>query len=442
MFLFFADPKKNDDNRGIAWPSVAEWVPGRRLKKLVSIVLWIVACLVTFYTMVVYWTHSPNDTRLTEEFWDRRIMTPGMGSVALVFICHDREEFFRESLASVLKARGAENLNIVVSMDYPPFFDRIKGVVAEFADHPAVQRIVTLENVMPLGKVFHTSDDRITFHHRQILNDMFVRMQFDYAILLESDLIVSADFFEYMIKVGPLLDPKNPSSESLFCVSGWNDNGFNSFKLREDRLYRTDVFPGLGWMLHRSMWAKILRHEWPTRFGNYAYDIWLRDEASTRRRDCIAPEVSRTHHISTYGSHVNGDGHLTYAAMTFASGDVRISDAEVSIVADMHRAEQRIKFERIRNSTIHSMAQVEKVGIPKNANIVIIVNGAKQRTWFDTLIGHTPELVRAVKLFGLFDMRSCHRGLLSFTLGEQHSFTNVTLVRNRHTDYWGISPLH
>ena len=63
------------------------------------------------------------------------------------------------------------------------------------------------------------------------------------------DLDVSPDFFDYFRGTRWLLE-KDPT---LYCVSAWNDNGKPSLidKNAHDLLYRSDFFPGLGWMLTR-----------------------------------------------------------------------------------------------------------------------------------------------------------------------------------------------
>ncbi len=56
-----------------------------------------------------------------------------------------------------------------------------------------------------------------------------------------------------------------------------------------DKVYRSDFFPGLGWMMTRSFWIE-LRKKWPKGF----WDDWLRDSGQRKNRACIRPEVSRT----------------------------------------------------------------------------------------------------------------------------------------------------
>jgi alpha-1,3-mannosyl-glycoprotein beta-1,2-N-acetylglucosaminyltransferase len=54
-------------------------------------------------------------------------------------------------------------------------------------------------------------------------------------------------------------------------------------------MHRTDFFPGLGWMMLRSLWLEY-RQKWPEAF----WDDWIREPAQRKERACLRPEVSRT----------------------------------------------------------------------------------------------------------------------------------------------------
>lgn len=54
------------------------------------------------------------------------------------------------------------------------------------------------------------------------------------------------------------------NGESLYCVSAWNDQGYEHTASRPDVLYRVDWMPGLGWMLKRSLFKDQLESDWPT----------------------------------------------------------------------------------------------------------------------------------------------------------------------------------
>ena len=54
-------------------------------------------------------------------------------------------------------------------------------------------------------------------------------------------------------------------------------------------LYRTDFFPGLGWMMTKEVWNEI-GPKWPKSY----WDDWMRAPEQRRGRACIRPEISRT----------------------------------------------------------------------------------------------------------------------------------------------------
>lgn len=58
---------------------------------------------------------------------------------------------------------------------------------------------------------------------------------------------------------------------------------------KAELLYRTDFFPGLGWMLLKEMWDE-LEVKWPSAF----WDDWMRQPEQRKDRSCIRPEISRT----------------------------------------------------------------------------------------------------------------------------------------------------
>lgn len=103
---------------------------------------------------------------------------------------------------------------------------------------------------------------------------------------------VAPDFYEYFKATKPLL-VKDPS---LWCISAWNDNGKEGMVQRNDVLFRTDFFPGLGWMIQKSLWDE-LKPKWPLGF----WDDWMREAPQRRDRSCIRPEIPRTRTFGRVG---------------------------------------------------------------------------------------------------------------------------------------------
>ncbi|KFQ20578.1 Alpha-1,3-mannosyl-glycoprotein 2-beta-N-acetylglucosaminyltransferase, partial [Mesitornis unicolor] len=132
---------------------------------------------------------------------------------------------------------------------------------------------------------------KIARHYRWALGQIFRVFRYRAVIVVEDDLDVAPDFFEYFQAAFPLLrdDP------TLWCVSAWNDNGKEQMVDvgRPDLLYRTDFFPGLGWLLLAELWDE-LEPKWPRAF----WDDWMRQPEQRRDRACVRPEISRT---ATFG---------------------------------------------------------------------------------------------------------------------------------------------
>ncbi|NWS87841.1 MGAT1 acetylglucosaminyltransferase, partial [Toxostoma redivivum] len=128
---------------------------------------------------------------------------------------------------------------------------------------------------------------KISRHYRWALGQVFRTFRYRAAIVVEDDLEVAPDFFEYFQAVLPLLQ-RDPS---LWCASAWNDNGKEGLvdAARAELLYRTDFFPGLGWLLLAELWDE-LEPKWPPAF----WDDWMRQPEQRRGRSCVRPEVSRT----------------------------------------------------------------------------------------------------------------------------------------------------
>uniref|UniRef100_A0A3B4XWB8 Alpha-1,3-mannosyl-glycoprotein 2-beta-N-acetylglucosaminyltransferase n=1 Tax=Seriola lalandi dorsalis TaxID=1841481 RepID=A0A3B4XWB8_SERLL len=128
---------------------------------------------------------------------------------------------------------------------------------------------------------------KIARHYRWALNQVFNTFSHTTVVIVEDDLEVAPDFFEYFRALYPILR----SDPTLWCVSAWNDNGRDALvdSSKAELLYRTDFFPGLGWMLLKEMWDE-LEPKWPLAF----WDDWMRQPEQRRDRSCIRPEISRT----------------------------------------------------------------------------------------------------------------------------------------------------
>lgn len=208
-------------------------------------------------------------------------------ATVLVIACNRPE--VERSLDSLLRFRTSDRkFPVVVSQDCG--HEETAQVIASYGDkimyvrHPDVSDIT-----VPRGSDNLKGYYKLSRHYRWALSRVFDVLHQDTVIIVEDDLEIAPDFFEYFEATKVLLD-KDPT---LWCVSAWNDNGKTGRVKGNDLLYRTDFFPGLGWMLKKSLWEE-LAPKWPAAF----WDDWMRHPEQRRDRACIRPEIPR---VVTFG---------------------------------------------------------------------------------------------------------------------------------------------
>ncbi|VBB28502.1 unnamed protein product [Acanthocheilonema viteae] len=206
----------------------------------------------------------------------------------LVFVCN-RPNAIRNHLKKLLRYRpSAQKFPIIVSQDCDDpnvrkviekfgtdvmYIKHLNGQSAHFIVRPQQERYITYY--------------QIARHYKLGLSYVFDKLNYSTVIITEDDLDIAPDFFEYFSATRPLLD----ADKTLYCVSAWNDNGKANLidKKQPELLYRSDFFPGLGWMMTKELWNE-LGPIWPAGF----WDDWMRNNTIRKNRACIRPEISRT----------------------------------------------------------------------------------------------------------------------------------------------------
>lgn len=199
----------------------------------------------------------------------------------------NRPYYLYRMLRSLLNADGV-NSSMTVFID-------------GFYDEPLkVSRLFNLRAVQqrPLGQ----RSARISHHYKSSLTAAFeIFPQAEYAIVFEEDLDVSRDALIYFNQTLELLkqDP------SLYCISAWNDQGYEHTARDNSLLYRIETMPGLGWMLSRQLYEQELEPNWPSADKPHDWDMWIRTESVRKERECIIPDISRTFHFGSTGTNIN-----------------------------------------------------------------------------------------------------------------------------------------
>uniref|UniRef100_A0A1B6KQP2 Alpha-1,3-mannosyl-glycoprotein 2-beta-N-acetylglucosaminyltransferase n=1 Tax=Graphocephala atropunctata TaxID=36148 RepID=A0A1B6KQP2_9HEMI len=97
-----------------------------------------------------------------------------------------------------------------------------------------------------------------TANNEHILQGLrLVRKKFPnkkYVIVLDEGLMVSPDFLFYMAQLSFLLE----KDDSIFAISAWNPNGYKNVSSDPHLVYRSEHFPGLGFLLPLSIFDKYL----------------------------------------------------------------------------------------------------------------------------------------------------------------------------------------
>ena len=148
----------------------------------------------------------------------------------VVIIASKRPRYLFRMLRKLLSVAGADPSMITVFVD--GFYNETNAVADLFGLKVVVNDIQCAKNC------------RIQQHYKKSLSKTF--NDFPHAkcaIILEEDLEVSEDIFDYFSQTYPLLE----SDKTIYCISAWNDQGYQHSVHDPSLLYRVETMPGLGW---------------------------------------------------------------------------------------------------------------------------------------------------------------------------------------------------
>ncbi|KAM0055053.1 putative alpha-1,3-mannosyl-glycoprotein 2-beta-N-acetylglucosaminyltransferase [Helianthus debilis subsp. tardiflorus] len=211
---------------------------------------------------------------------------------AVVIMACNRADYLERTINSILKYHTsvAVKFPIFVSQDGSNADVRTKAMGYDqltYMQHLDYEPVVT-ERPGELIAYY-----KIARHYKWALDQLFYKHNFDRVIILEDDMEIAPDFFDYFEAGANLLD----KDKSIMAISSWNDNGQKQFVRDPYTLYRSDFFPGLGWMLTKPTWDE-LSPKWPKAY----WDDWLRLKENHKGRQFIRPEVCRTYNFGEHGS--------------------------------------------------------------------------------------------------------------------------------------------
>jgi len=328
------------------------------------------------------------------------VLNNQIADVPVAIIASNRPHYLYRMLRTLLSANGANPEMITVFID-------------GFYDEPlAVAELFGLRGVQhaPIG----VRNARISQHYKSSLSSTFQMFPTSkFAILLEEDLDVSPDFFSYFSQLVRVLD----TDPSLYCVSAWNDQGYEHTSGDPTKVYRVETMPGLGWMLRRSLYTGELEPRWPTPDKTWDWDMWMRLPEIRRGRECLIPDVSRTYHFGSSGLNMNTYFHdIYFKKRSFNT----VRDVELINVDSLYSAEYEKLLEyELSQATILTESDKSpcQEGFFPNSNsnikaniLFISMNNSKDfGTWL--------ALAKCLHVWDL-DARGFHKGLWRLNFNE------------------------
>uniref|UniRef100_A0AAX7USZ1 Protein O-linked-mannose beta-1,2-N-acetylglucosaminyltransferase n=1 Tax=Astatotilapia calliptera TaxID=8154 RepID=A0AAX7USZ1_ASTCA len=201
-------------------------------------------------------------------------------NVPVAVIAGNRPNYLYRMLRSLLSAHGVNPQMITVFID--GYYEEPMDVVDLFGLKGVQHTPISIKNA------------RVSQHYKASLTATFnlhpVRTNIKHSATIH------------------LLD----EDDSLYCISAWNDQGYEHTAEDPALLYRVESMPGLGWVLKKSLYKDELEPKWPTPEKLWDWDMWMRMPEQRKGRECIIPDVSRSYHFGIIGLNMNGYFHEVY----------------------------------------------------------------------------------------------------------------------------------
>eukprot|EP00850_Spirogloea_muscicola_P008380 SM000044S16027 [mRNA] locus=s44:605471:610565:+ [translate_table: standard] len=201
---------------------------------------------------------------------------------AVVIVACNRADYLERTIKSVLQYYEdvARKYHLFISQDGT--HEGVKKTATTYSSFTHLQHIEEKPPV-PERPGDMLAYYRISNHYKFVLEELFDKRTYERVIILEDDMEISEDFFDYFEAAAALLDV----DESLMAVSSWNDNGQKQFI----RLLSWTGLDAAAFSLVRT--EAQLRTYW---------DDWLRLHTNRKGRQSLRPEICRTYNFGEHGS--------------------------------------------------------------------------------------------------------------------------------------------
>ena len=214
---------------------------------------------------------------------------------AIVVLTYNRPDLLMQTFNSLIRLPGLKAYKIYISQDgtHKQTIDSIQNnIINKYKGNYSIKHLMHPQLNATNKKVASTI--KLASHYKFMFTKIFDEYNHSHVIILEDDMIFSYDFLEFFAGTVKFL---NNINEKVFCISSWNDYGYNFLDYNNKLLHRTDFFPGLGWMTNKYVWNEI-KHLFPRDH----WDHFMRLDTIYKNRTCIYPSLSRNFNIGDHGS--------------------------------------------------------------------------------------------------------------------------------------------
>lgn len=311
--------------------------------------------------------------------------------IPVVVVTCKRAAYLNRSLESLVKYMpqngtiGNIHFSIIVSRDC--FDEDVEKVIAS---PTYAGKISNMRFRPPEGKI--AGHEAVARHYGWIFTQIFDVLHYPAVLVVEEDMEVSPDFYEYFAAGFDLLN-NNPN---VMCISAWNDNGLQGLAEDTHALYITDIFPGLGWMMLRGLWDQELKQEWPTGY----WDEFMRKPEVRKGRVCVRPEVSRAFNYGERGGVNKGQFYNTHLVHILRNTEfIKWTTLDKKINPFYNGSLDKKNFDMFLYGVIKKDSDAIRVQNPKD---LVSMRNEKEGELVDVVTQYTSENYASVaKMFGL-----------------------------------------
>lgn len=320
-------------------------------------------------------------------------------TIPVAVIASNRPNYLYRMIRSVLSAQGADPSKITVFID------------GYFEEPLAVARLFGIRGIQhtPIS----SKNARISQHYKASLTTTFnLYPDAEFMIILEEDLDVSTDIFWYFHQLLPILR----EDESLYCISAWNDQGYEHTVGDPAMLYRIETMPGLGWVLKRKLYKEELEPKWPTPDKFWDWDMWMRLPEIRLNRECVVPDISRTYHFGSKGLNIHPYFQEVYFKKHALNTETNVQFQGEKTRKDNYEKEIKslMSLSKVLDHSKNLCANEDFVPELKGQNFVFYIKMDHGTDW-----GTWKEIAKCLKIWDL-DVRGFHKSMWRLWIKGNH----------------------